>query len=52
MVFTYLASFTGYKDNIFKVISKLHVEISKFGGKIDNFGVKYFEELNSIEVLM
>ena len=30
-VFKYFASFTGYKDDIFKVISNLYVQESKFG---------------------
>ena len=32
IVFTYVASFTGYKDDIFEVI----FQGSKFGGKIEN----------------
>ena len=31
--FTYFASFIGYEDDIFKVISNLHVQGSKCGGK-------------------
>ena len=34
IVFTYFASFTGYKDDILKVISNLQVQESKFGGEI------------------
>ena len=33
LVFTYLALFTDYEDDIFEVISNLHVQGSKFGGK-------------------
>ena len=38
LVYTYCASFTDYEDDIFKVISNLHVQGSKFGGKIYKFG--------------
>ena len=34
----YLASFTGYEDDILEVISNLHIEGAKFGGKKDKFG--------------
>ncbi len=37
-MFTYFASFTDYEDDIFEVISNLHVQGSKFGGKIYKFG--------------
>ena len=40
LVFTYLALFIDYKDDIFEVISNLHVQGSKFGGKIYKFGGK------------
>ena len=40
IVFTYFASFTAYEDDIFEVISNLHVQGSKFGGKLDKFGWK------------
>ena len=40
--FTYSASFTGYEDDIFKVISNLQVQGYKFGGKFDKFGGKSF----------
>ena len=33
IVLKYFASFTGYEDDIFEVISNLHVQGSKFGGK-------------------
>ena len=33
IVFTYFASFTGYKYDIFEVIFNLSVQWSKFGGK-------------------
>ena len=36
MVFTYFASFTGYENDIFEVISYLHVQGAKFGGKWTN----------------
>ena len=32
LVFTYFESFTDYEDDIFEVISNLHVQGSKFGG--------------------
>ena len=40
LVFTYFALFTDYEDDIFEVISNLHVQGSKFGGKINKFGGK------------
>ena len=40
IVFTYFGSFTGYEDDIFEVISNLHVHGSKFVGKFDKFGGK------------
>ena len=51
IVFTYFASFTGYKDDILKVISNLQVQESKFGGKIYKFGGKSFKKLNSAEFM-
>ena len=51
IVFTYFASFTGYEDAIFEVVSNLHVEGSKFGGKLDKFGEKSFKKLNSAEYM-
>ena len=42
IVFTYFASFTGYEDDIFVVISNLHVQGSKFGGNFYKFGKKIF----------
>ena len=44
IVFTYFASFTGYQMDIFKGISNLHVQGSKFGQK------SYFK-LNSAEFI-
>ena len=38
IVFKYYASFTGYEDDIFEVISNLHAQGSKFGGKFDKCG--------------
>ena len=40
MVFTYIASFTDYEDDIFTFISNLHVQGFKFDGKFDKFGRK------------
>ena len=51
MVLTYFASFTGYEDDIFEVISKSHVEGSKFGGQIGKFGGKSRKQLNSAEFM-
>ena len=51
IVFTYFASFTGYEDDIFEVISNLHVQGSKFGRKFDKFGGKPFKKLNSAEFM-
>ena len=41
LVVTYFASFTDYEDDIFEVISNLHVQGSKFGGKINKYGGKF-----------
>ena len=38
ILFTYFASFTDYENEIFEVISNLHVQGSKFGGEINKFG--------------
>ena len=46
IVFTYFESFTGYEDDILKVISSLQVQESKFGGKIYKFGEKSFKTMN------
>ena len=51
MVFTYFASFTGYEDDISEVISNLHDQGSKFGGKFYKMGGKYFQKLNSAEFM-
>ena len=40
IVLTYFASFTGYKENIFEVISNLHVQRSKLARKFEKFGEK------------
>ena len=39
--FIYFASFTGYEYDFFEVISNLHIQGSKFGGKFDKFGGKF-----------
>ena len=41
LVFAYFASFTDYEDDIFEVVSNLHFQGSKFGGKIYRFGEKF-----------
>ena len=46
-VLTYFASFTGYEDDIFEVISILPVQESKFGGYVYKFGGKSKKKLNS-----
>ena len=38
IAFTHFVSFTGYEDEIFEVISNLHIQQSKFGGKFYKFG--------------
>ena len=40
------SSITGYEDNIFDFFSILHVQGSKFGGKIDKFDGKSKKDLN------
>ena len=40
LVFLYFASFTDYEDEIFEVISNLHIQESKFGRQINKFGGK------------
>ena len=42
LVFRYFASFTHYEDDIFEVISNMHVQGSKFGGKITNLAEFFF----------
>ena len=51
LVFTYFALFTDYEDDIFEDISSLHVQGSKFGGKIYKFGGKSKKKLNSTEFM-
>ena len=36
MLFTYFASFIGYEDDNLEVISNLHIQGAKFGGKRTN----------------
>ena len=48
-MFIYLAKFTGYEDEIFEVISYLHVQGSTIGRKIKQFGGK--KKLNSAELM-
>ena len=42
IILTYFSSFTGYEDDIYEVISNLHVQGSKFGRKFEKFGGKSF----------
>ena len=39
IVFTYFASFTSYVDDMFEVISNLHIQGSKFGGIFEKFAL-------------
>ena len=48
---TYFAYFTDYEDDMFEIISNLHVHGSKFGGKINRFGGKSFTNFNSTEFM-
>ena len=43
--------FTDYEDNMFEVISNLHVHGSKFGGKINKYGGKSIKKLNSMDFM-
>ena len=49
MLLTYLASFTGYGDDYFKVISNLHVQSLKFEGIFWQIWQKIFLKINSME---
>ena len=40
ILFKYFSSFIGYEDDILEVISNLHVQGAKFGGKKDKSGGK------------
>ena len=51
LVFKYFALFTDYEDDYFEVISNLHVQGSKVGGKINKFGGRSFKKLNSTEFM-
>ena len=51
LVFTYFESFTDYDNDIFEGIFNLHIQGSKFGGKINKFGGKSFKKLNSTEFI-
>ena len=44
VVFTYFASYTGYENDICEVISNLHVQGWKFGGKFEKCGGKSFSK--------
>ena len=45
IVFAYFASFTGYEDDIFEVISNFQVQGSKFGKKLTNLAENLFKNL-------
>ena len=47
----HFASFIGYEEDIFEVISNFHVLGAKFGGKKDKFGRKSFQKFNSAEFM-
>ena len=51
IIFTYFASFTGYEDDIFEVISSLHMKGSKFGGKFKKIVGKSLKKINSAEFM-
>ena len=52
IVLTYFASFTGYDDDIFKVLSSLKAQGSKLGRKFDKFGeFILIRILNSAELM-
>ena len=51
IVFTYVASFTGYENDTFEVISNLHAQVSKFGGQFEKFGGKSVKKFNSAEFM-
>ena len=51
ILFTYVASFIGYEDDILEVISNLYVLGAKFGGEKDKFSGKSFKKLNSAEFM-
>ena len=51
IVFTYFASFTGYEDDIFEVISNLHVQGSKCGEIFYKFSGKSFKKSNFVEFI-
>ena len=48
-ILPYFASFTGYKDDMLKVFFYLHVQGSKIGRKMDQFGGKSKNKLNFAE---
>ena len=51
ILFTYVASFIGYEDDILEVISYLHVQGAKFGEKKQKFDEKSFKKFNSVEFM-
>ena len=51
IVFAYFPSFTGYRYDIVEVISNLHIQGSKFGGKFYKFGGKSFKKFNSADFM-
>ena len=48
---TLFTSFTGYIDDVFKVISNFHSQRYKFGQKSDKFGGKSEEDKNLVQYL-
>ena len=51
IVLTNFASFTGFEDDIKEVISYLPNQVSKIGGKMDQFGGKSLKKFNSVEFM-
>ena len=49
IIFTYSALFVGYEGDILEVISNLHIQGVKYGGKKEKFGRKSFKKLNFAE---
>ena len=51
MILTYFASFTGFEDVIFEVVSNFHIQGSTLVGKFEKFGGKSVLKLNSAEFI-
>ena len=51
LLFDYFASFTDYGNDIFEVISNLHVQRSNFGEKSNKCGGKSKQKLSTTEFM-